>query len=44
MTPESKDGRENYMPKRVTSELQLNHVMLSTEVSNTLIVFCSFPG
>lgn len=44
MTPESKDGRENYMPKHVTSELQLNHVMLSTEVSNTLIVFCSFPG
>lgn len=44
MASESKDGRENYTPKRVTSKLQLNHIMLSTEVSNTLIVFCFFPG
>lgn len=43
MTPESKDGRENYMPKPVTWKLQLNHRMLSTEVSNSLMIFWFFP-
>lgn len=44
MTPESKDGRENYTPKPITPKLQLNHAMLSTEVSNTLMIFWFFPG
>lgn len=44
MTPETKDGRENYMPKPVTSKVQLNHIMLSTEVSKTLMIFWFFPG
>lgn len=44
MTPESKDGRENYMHKHVTSKLQLHHIILSTEVLNTLIIFSFFPG
>lgn len=44
MTPESKDGHENYMPKPVTSKVQLNHIMLSTEVSKTLMIFWFFPG
>lgn len=44
MTPESKDGHENYMPKPITSKVQLNHIMLSTEVSKTLMIFWFFPG
>lgn len=43
MTPENKDGRENYKPKPITSKLQLNHITLSTEISSTLMIFWFFP-